>query len=420
MQGAFPIFKTMDDMLNYYYPSLGQMLNKIDNDDFASTDSSGYHSTVFGPYLWMNVNLESNALSVFPKVPYKRSGMRIINDTVVLKQEADDMKQHTRYGGTIQGGKIADAVMPMIATIKYMPKIVQLPFGNTVIHQWMSEMSDDDVAGGMNSLRMFFAENYTYNMATTIGMATEDSFGADGADRSATEGPVDLEALDRIISSKAESDATTGTKENEYNPWKDATVDRDSTDKFDCSVASASGGAIDSGNDRLSRPLLINFNAKVRRAGGGEPTAILTNHEVVAQTQQLFEQHTRYAMGEKVVQFGINGIETARGQSVGLTVASLYGTPLIESQHLNGASNDNGEIGRMYFIDTSSRGSASEPRLSLSVAIPPLYNELGMVNNTAGGVLTLGSFNNKGIFWGAAELIAHRFRGHGKIRDIGE
>ena len=125
-------------------------------------------------------------------------------------------------------------------------------------------------------------------------------------------------------------------------------------------------------------------------------------------------------MGEKVVQFGINGIETARGQSVGLTVASLYGTPLIESQHLNGASNDNGEIGRMYFIDTSSRGSASEPRLSLSVAIPPLYNELGMVNNTAGGVLTLGSFNNKGIFWGAAELIAHRFRGHGKIRDIGE
>ena len=419
MEGSFPLFKTIDALVNYYYPSIGSVINKIDSDTFAGTGTDGYHNTVYGSYLWINLNFESNLASVFPKVPYKRSGMRIVNDAVVLKQETDDQAEHTQLGGSRQGGKIADSVIPAINSIKYLPKIIQLPFGNTVIQQWMSEMSEDDVAGGMNSLRMFMAENFTYNMARAIGASVEDTDTGDDRLDDAT-GPVDLESIDRIISSKAEEAAVGGAGSHQFNPWKSENVDRDTDEKFDCIVRSATGGDINSGNARLSKKMIINTHAALRRASGGNPTAILANQEVIAQTQQLFEQNTRYVMGEKIVQFGVNGIQTAHGNAVGLTVASLYGMPLIESQHLNGTSKDANEIGRMYFIDTSTRGAVAEPRLALSVAIPPLYNELGMVNNTAGGVLTLGSFNNKGIFWGAMELIAHRFRGQGKIRDIGE
>lgn len=417
---SYPIFKNIDDLQNYYYPALGQMLNKIGSDEFAQTDTAGYFNNRYGGYLWINTNFEGNVFSLMPKIAYRRSGFRIVNSPVVLNQDTDDAAQHTKYGATVEGGKIAEAKIPAIHTVNYKPKVVQLPFGTSVVQEWLANNSEDDTAGSLESLRLFMGENFALNLALQIGKdassepRTGDYTGAGGT------GPRDIETIDRIVSSDAEEDADGGTGDHWYNPWRNETVDRDSSTAFDSYVASATNGTIDSGNARLSKKIIINTLAKIKKAGGGVPTVAVANQEVVAQIQQLYEQNTRYAMGEKMVQFGVNGIETARGTGVGIVVASLYGIPLIESQHLNGGENDTSEIGRMYFLDTSARDSAGAPRMGVSIAIPPMYNEIGAVNGTAGGVLTLGEFANKGIYWSMMETIASRFVGHGKIRDIGE
>lgn len=410
-QLTIPTFKSIEDLQRFYYGG-GDLINKADS--FAETSSAGYFNNVYGGYLWLNLNFEGNLPSILPKISYTRSGYRIVTDPVSVPAKAGEITPH---GGTAEGGPIADAVIPAIHTIKFKPKVTQIAFGTTVVQEWLAGNSDDDVAGSLEQLRLFIAQNYAFLLAQKVSADAEsEALNTDRLQAST----LDVESVDRIVSSRAEEAAVGGSGSHNYNPWRDGVVDRDTTNKFDCVVESATGGAINSGNSRLAKKTLINTKAKINRSGGGDATVIVTNQEVMAQIQQLYEQNTKYAMGEKIVSYTVNGVSTAEGIGVGLVVPSLYGTPVIVSQHLNGNPTDTKEIGRMYYLDTSAKGSEGVPRIGMQVAVPPLYNEIGAVNGQSGGVMVLGRFANKALFWSMSEILAVRYRGHGKIRDIGE
>ena len=364
-------FRTIDDLHDCYCPALDGILNKIGTNEFGTASSAGYYNRKYGGYVWRTINFGGDILSVIPKVP-------------------------------------------RIPKIK--PKILQFAFGHTMIQEWLAQSSTGDGVNDMEGLRLFAAENFSMRLNQQASLDVQGNVGA--GDRFIADEPQNMETIDRIVSSKAEADACSGNGSHWYNPWENSKVDRDSSTKFDSVVKSATGGAIDSGNSRLSKCVIVDTLTEMRKTGGGQPTVCITNWSTAIQVQNLFEQSAQHAMCERLVQFSINGIETAKGNAVGLVVPTLYDIPLITSQWINGDETDVGEKGRMYFLNTT-RDVTNGPGLGLSISVPPQYNEIGGVNDAAGGSLVHGEFLNKGIFYSMMELGATRFVGMGKIRDIG-
>ena len=398
--------KTIEELELLHYGNSLNYLSKADT--FATTGTGGIFNTIFGAFAWANLNLEANAFSVLPKYVWDKSGFRIITGRATLTTENDN----TILGGTAESGKIAEAALPTVEEVTTMPKIAQIVFGASTVHEWLANNSKDDIWGSLSSLRTYMAVQHkeALNMMLLADVESEAAAAGNGNDY---DGTLNWESLDRMISSKAEEAALGGDSNNYYDPWDQ--LDRE-TEKYDSTVISAGTGDIGSSNGQLTKTLLLQGLQKTRKKGGKDPNVFLGSHEVYTELQEIFEPATRYGMGESLVEIDVNGIKTFNGHGVGLQVASVYGIPFIPTKDAPANASDNSEVGRLFALDTSDRDGFGYPRLGIQVAVPTTYNEA--VRGTAGWPFINEAFAEKGVYWTMGELICRRFNGSLKIRDI--
>jgi hypothetical protein len=403
-----PKIQTIDELEAIYYGYNRNLIRKADAP--ITTGTAGTFNAVFGAYAWAQLNLEANAFGILPKVPWDKSGWRVITN------KAPDLAVVTgidALGGTVEGGNIADTVKPTLKEIDVKPKTVQLPFSASEVMEWLSTHSKDDIWGGLGSLRLFMAVQHKEFINRQLMVDVEGEAAAAGADNAGTH---NFETLDRIISSHAEEVAVGGANNKWYNPWvASADIDRDVVNvPFDCQVESASGTI---GTDGvLTDDTLRTFLRNIRKAAGKDPNVFLGSHEVYSEIQGLYMPSVRVAnpYGESLVQIDVNGIQTFKGTGVGIHVDSIYGVPFIPTKDAPTAGGN--EIGRLFALDTSDAEGYGYPRIGIQVAIPTEYYEA--TRRTPSYPFINGSFTEKGIYRTMGETVCRHFKSQGKIRDI--
>ena len=141
--------KTIDELEALYYGYNRNLLRKADAPMLTST--AGVFNAIFGAYAWAQLNMEANAFGVLPKYPWDKSGWRVIT----AKADSITGTCITAFGGTPEGGAIADTEKPTLAELEVRPKTAQLPFSASEVMEWLSTHSKDDIWGGLGSLRLF-------------------------------------------------------------------------------------------------------------------------------------------------------------------------------------------------------------------------------------------------------------------------
>ena len=402
-----PKIQTIDELEALYYGYNRNLIRKADAP--ITTSTAGTFNAVFGAYAWAQLNLEANAFGILPKVPWDKSGWRVITDKAVL----NTTNSNTVLGGTAEGGLIAETTKPQLKEIDVKPKTVQLPFSASEVMEWLATHSKDDIWGGLGSLRLFMAVQHKEFMNRAL-LADHDTGAAAGG---AFAGTLDFETLDRIISSHAEETATGGSGSKHCNPWAaSADINRDNTSmpEFDCTVESA-GGAIGT-QGVLTDDTLRTFLRKIRIAAGKDPNVFLGSHEVYSEIQGLYMPSVRVAnpYGESLVQIDVNGIQTFKGTGVGIHVDSIYGVPFIPTK--DAPSYASGEVGRLFALDTSDAEGYGYPRIGIQVAIPTEYYEA--TRRTPAYPFVNNAFVEKGVYRTMGETVCRHFKSQGKIRDI--
>jgi hypothetical protein len=405
--------KTIDELEALYYGYNRNLLRKADAP--VTTSTAGTFNAIFGAYAWAQLNLEANAFGILPKYPWDKSGWRVIT----AKPTLNTNQGNTALGGTSEGGNIAETVKPVLQELDVRPKTAQLPFSASEVMEWLATHSKDDIWGGLGSLRLYMAVQHKEFLNRMLLADVEGTVPSSGS--ASFGGTKDFESLDRIVSSNAEETAiANGINANQtdyYDPWAaNATVDRDGSTAFDCTVESASGTI--GTNGVLTDDTLRTFLRKIRIAAGKDPNVFLGSHEVYSEIQGLYMPSVRIPnpYGEALVQVDVNGIQTFKGTGVGIHVDSIYGIPFIPSKDAPSNSSDSSEIGRLFAFDTSDAEGYGYPRIGIQVAIPTEYYEA--TRRSPAYPFVNNAFVEKGVFRTMGETVCRHFKSQGKIRDI--
>jgi hypothetical protein len=411
--------QTIDELEAIYYGYNRNLLRKADSPVITSTQ--GVFNAIFGAYAWAQLNLEANAFGILPKYPWDKSGWRVITSKAdaLLDQTTDiapvgDGTNNNAFGGTVEGGLIADTIKPDLQELDVRPKTAQLPFSTSEVMEWLATHSKDDIWGGLGSYRLFMAVQHK-ELLNRMLLADVEKPAADST--SAWTGTKSFESLDRIISSDAEEDVAGGPYTDFYDPWKaNATIDRDSDTTFDSTVSSPSGTI--GTNGVLTDDVLRTFLRTIRKRAGKDPNVFLGSHEVYGELQGLYMGSVRIAniYNEKLVQIDVNGIQTFKGTGVGIHIDSVYGIPFIPAKDAPSNADDTAEVGRLFALDTSDTEGYGYPRLGIMINIPTEYYEA--TRRTPGYPFINNAFVEKGVFRTMGDTVCRHFISQGKIRDI--
>jgi hypothetical protein len=206
-----------------------------------------------------------------------------------------------------------------------------------------------------------------------------------------------LESIDRVTASSAYITAVgyTAGDEDIYgidrsaNSWADGTC------------------LHNSGTDRDITATLIRDLLRTCKEAGANTTVLLTGYDTIAKIQGLYNNMVRYLpMQDAKVTMGLNGIESAKGYDVGITVSAVEGIPLIGA-----VDTPKDTISRLYALDTSDPEGYGLPRLAISVLRPSEYFETR-------DPFVVGKFAIKGVYRFVGELVARFLKAQGSLRDL--
>jgi len=372
-------FKTITDMEKAYYD-----YEFIKADDDVVTTTTGVYQPVYGRYAWVQLNMESNLFGMLPKAPWRRSGWRVITART----------SSTATGGTAEDGTLPDTVKPTWSTVSTKPKTVAHTFAVSEVQQFLATRSDDDATASLDDVRKYMAVEHAWHISKMLGTDVNTLAGNN------------LESIDRVCSSYSEvSDSSIGLDAGDADIYG---IDRDAG-------ASWADAYVDhnSGTDRDLTDTMIRTAINTIRESGGNPTMIVTGYDTYSKIQGLYDTQVRYnPLGQAKVQTGVEGVKTAEGIEAGINVATLYGLPLLVSQHV-----PKDTISRIYILDTSNPEGFDTPRLFMGVAKPTEYFESGM-DSPNKDPFTVGKLATKGMYRTMGELICKFFAAQGKIRDL--
>ena len=378
------MIKTIQELEELYYG--GEYIQK--SDDPLLTSTTGVYNAVFGKLVWSLVNQEANVFGLLPKTVWKRSGWRLL--TARAGSSAD--------GGVAESGTLPESIKPTFVEVTNTLKAVAHTFEVSEKQSYLSSV-EDDAFGELEDMRRIMGIKHKEAMNQQLLADVEAQASGGSGDYTGTDG---FETLDRVIASDSEEDAFGGTHNNYYDIFG---LDRDSTSTYDAYVDH------NSGTDRSLTDELIRTAIWGVKENGGNTTVIVTGHDTYRTAIGLYDTNVRYnVVGEATVSFGVNGIQTENGINVGITLASIYGIPVIESKDV-----PKDTISRMYFLDTSDPEGYGEPRLQLSIAKPTQYFEAGVESGTPFAVNKL---TTKGLYRTMGEIKCTTLQAQGKIRDL--
>jgi len=415
-------FRTLDDLMKYYYGSIGDEFNKASGG--FTTDTQGVYNPIYGAIAWANFNLEANVWSSIPKAPWNMSGWRIFTskgDSIPDK----GTNNNTTEGGTVEGGLIADSVRPIVEEVFTKPKTIQYPFEVSEVMENLVRYSRDDLFGSLNQQRVLAADQTKelYNRMLTFLPVDEATDTIDLTSR------LNFESLERIISSTREFTGNPPDQTNAYNPWRGtANIDRSNSanTRYDATVVSPAGPlATDlAKSDVITDPFVTRTLAQMRDASGKEPTYFIGGNDSYSELQQVYNNGYRIVSEAEVrgeFSSGVNGVQSFNGTNVGLHISMIYDLPLIQSKDmpiskLNTGVNI-GDTSNIYILNTrSDRASPMFPMLSMRVAKPILYYEAS--SRQTGYPFINGAFKDRALYETLEDTVCLNFKAQGKMMSL--
>ena len=374
-------FKTIGQMLDFYYPKAGEV-GHIQKDAPVITTTTGVYNPVFGAHAFYQLNSEANAFALLPKYPWIYTGYRAIT--------AD--ASSTTYGSVAENGDIPATIQPTFAEITPTAKQHAHSFDESAIMSGMVK-SADDTYGGFAQLRSYFAVKHAKDIAAAL-MVDGDTLASNS-----------FESIDRVTASAAYATALSWTA-NDIDIYD---IDRSSASWADAVCHHASGV------DRTLTDALIRAVLAEIEQNGGNTSFMLTGYDIKNRIMGLYEDQVRYSgviVKDQLFSIGLNGVSTDNGIAAGIRVASVYGIPLFSSQN---CAQDT--ISRIYFLDTSEEAGSGRPKLGISLMYPTLYFEAGMEAGLPNPYM-LGRFGTEGVYFTAGELVCTVFKHQGSLRDL--
>jgi len=375
---------TIEDLeLLYYDDELSKNIAKAD--DPVLTTTTGVYNPVYGAQVWSNLNNEANAFGVLPKYPWQKSGWRIITGRA----------NATGTGGVAENATLPDTAKPTWVQVDTTPKTVAHTFENSETHEYLTGTQDDATAS-MDDLRRYFAEEHKFHINAQL-LADVDTVAGDN-----------MESIDRVCSSQAEESALLDSGDSDIYG-----LDRSSSTDFDAYVDfNASSGT--SSPRALTINMLRDARRNIQEQSGYQPNVILTGYDTGSAIEDLFSANVTVQgalrIGDLNVQVGVNGIQTDEGVEAGVRVSTVFGIPMIMSQHVVKDVDS-----RIYFLNTTDPGNQGRPFLGISIAKPTQYFEAGI---SGGDPFAVDKFGDTGMFRTMGELICTNFKAQGKIRDL--
>ena len=361
-------FYNIQDMLSTFYKS------KDDNIITKSLglDTPGTRNPIFGAQAFTQFNTDAKFWNCLPKKPWRESGFRL------RVSEDKDGKDVTVASD--DGGNLPDDVLSDIREVVIPPKIVSTRF----IVKFMKNLirNDNDYTSEQ--------EAKAKGIDHIAGINKMLLRSADAGAGNATEDAKKFETLDRIASNQTEGALLSAvTYLNLYG------LDRAGSGTYDCGYVDAKA---DSGStDRtLTKEMIKSLITGIEEASGKRPNVILTGMDTADHIDFLFAEEVRTKIQR--VSYGLNGIQTAKGNDIGFEVAKIYDIVVIRDRHVikDGSS-------RIYAFNTEF--------LSFWTALPTDFR-------TGKDIFANNGLNEQGIYITCGQLVCNNFKTVGKIRDL--
>ena len=389
--------ETIEDLEKLFYTPIGHSIlddNYFKKDAPLISTTTGVYNAVYGVRAWIQLNMEANTFASMPKLPWTRSGWRV----VTARGNAG-----APTGGTAENAGLPATTKPTFVEVTTTPKTSAKTFDNSETQEFLAKNSSDDAYGSMDDLRAIMASEFKedLNLQLNTGSGTLASNNFESMDRVCG-------SHDEIANSK-ESDESTSYTANDIDIYSQ---DRDSADSWvDAYVSySATSGSVRSMTDAILQGVL---NNTLKNGANRQGQHIQTGWDTWSAINQLYDSQVRYnVLGTAKISPGMNGVKSSPGRDVGLEVASWNGTPIIESKN---TVVDTGGISRFYLLDTSNPEGMDYPRLFLKVAKPVQYFEAGMAQGTP---FVTDRFGTEGMHRIMGEIICSFFAAQGKGRDL--
>jgi len=374
--------RTIEELENLYYSKIGSEILKKDAPVLSTT--TGVYNAVYGAEVWSQLNREANAFGLLPKMPWGKSGWRVMT-----------ARPASSGGGVAENASLPSTIKPTFAELSCKPKTICHTFDVSEVQDFLAAQSDDDAIGDMNMMRPIMGAHHKEMMnVMLLGNVT-------------TVAGNNLESLDRVCSSYSEVANCSDVDANDADIYDQ---DRDAGASWVDAQVSHNSNTNRILTDKLIREMVIDLLP----TAGANTTFGLTKQDTMSEIISLYDTQVRYnrndALGQTDAQITVNGVQTAKGIGAGIKITTLYNTPMFTSKNVV----DDG-LGRIYFLDTSNPEGFSKPRLGLDIAKPTQYFEAGMNMGTPFAIDRLG---NEGMFRTMLELKCRFFAVQGKIRDL--
>ncbi len=403
--------RTIEELVNYTYNRTPDEIMKA---GFSTTDPgvNGNYNPLFGAMAWANFNLEANIFAAIPKYVWDFSGWRIFADKAPNLTVVNDVIDG--LGGTVEGGAIAGAIRPDVEEVTVKPKTLQYVFEASELLEQLVDNSRDDNYGSLAQQRVYASDQFKERVNLMLTAIPTD------VEQTDDNSQLNLESLDRIVASFAEyTFEGHATVADNYDPWRSANgnrIDRATDGKYDATVVSPSGtiGTPDVLTDAIIRDVL----AKVRIAGGKEPTVMIGGQNTYSEIQSIYMnayriQNTADLRTEFSV--SVNGVDTFTGTGAGLHLSTIYGLPFIPSKDTTQSAE--GSVDDLFILNTSAdKNAPNKPLLGLQVLKPIVYYEAG--KRQQGYPFINEAFNDRALYNMLAETTCRNFKAQAKVRDI--
>lgn len=405
--------RSIDELINYTYNITPDEIMKA---GFTTADpgAGGNYNPLYGAMAWANFNLEANIFAALPKYVWDFSGFRIYNAKAGNIADAGSSNNST-LGGTVEGGLIAAAIKPTVQEVTLKPKTLQYVFEASEVLEQLVDNSRDDNFGSLAQQRVYASDQFKEKVNLMLTKIPSDVTATDTLQR------LDLESLDRIVSSYAEwnfeSHATVATL---YDPWRlanGAGINRQSSAGTWDSYVTSPSGTIGTA-DVLTDSVIRNALANVRIAAGKEPTVMIGGQDTYSEVQSIYMnayriQNTADLRTEFSV--SVNGVESFTGTGAGLHISTVYGLPFIPSKDT--PTSAEGSVGDLFILNTSAdKNNPNKPLLGIQTLKPIVYYEAG--KRQQGYPFINEAFTDRAMYNMLAETGCTNFKAHAKIRDI--
>jgi hypothetical protein len=370
---------TIDDMLRLAYAKSGAGMKYIRKDAPVISTTTGVYNAVYGAEAWRQLNQMDTAFGLIPKVPWSKSGWRVITT------RADAITTPT--GGIAEGAALPATVKPAFLEVSTKPKEVVRTFNVSTKQEFLAKVSNDDCIGDLEFMKAYMGIEHKEHIDAMLLKDVD------------TTANTNFESIDRVCSSYAEV-TNCGITAGDSDIYS---LDRDAAASWADAYVSHASGVDRALTDPILRTHLMNVNTN-----GGRPSIMLTGFDTYANAQGLYGDQARYnnPMKEGMYTATVNGVETVNGTEVGMNISTIYGIPLFQDVHV---AKDTGS--RIYTLDTSNKENFEIPRICFKVAQPTSYYE-------SRDLFANDALAYEGMYLTMGELICSFFGAQGKIRDL--